>query len=64
MTINETVPNICNTEIESGLWSKGERRMKYKKPEMEVLGFEQDVKALDIVGSSNEPNNNDVGGEW
>lgn len=38
--------------------------MKYVKPEMEVLRLEQDVKALDIVGSSNEPNNNDVGGEW
>lgn len=64
MAIDETVRNVCNTEIECDLWSKGERGMKYVKPEMEVLRLEQDVKALDIVGSSNEPNNNDVGGEW
>lgn len=65
MAIDATV---CNTEIKSGLWSKGERRMKYEKPEMEILEFNMgQVFTLDVSGAESDENpapGNGTGGSW
>lgn len=69
MVIDETVRNICNTETKNVLWSKGERRMKYEKPEMEILKFKEDqVFTLYVSGSEGSEGNiapgNETGNEW
>lgn len=38
--------------------------MMYEKPEMEVLRFDKEVRALDIVGASQEENNSDASNGW
>lgn len=51
--------------IKNVLWSKGEKCMKYEKPEMETIQFENKISTLDIVGASQNPDSNDTGGnEW
>lgn len=61
MAIDETVRNICNTETKNVLWSKGERRMKYEKPEMEVVEWDEKVITGNITITSNEDDVFDMG---
>ena len=47
-------------------FSKGENDMMYEKPEMEVLRFDKDVRALDIIGGPSQgvEDSNDASNGW